>query len=352
MKPSDYYRQDTERQGYQQEPGQRAILDYLDSLQGQIQRGRSIFGRGWQRSPKGIYIHGGVGRGKTYLLNIFHQTAPPNSTLRMHFHSFVRDIHQRLQALPKSPNPVPIVARQIAKQARVLCLDELFVDDIADAMLLVGLFPALGEQGVSLVTTSNIEPDRLYENGLQRLHFLQAIDWLKEHTEVVSLDHATDFRHLENGQSQAAVFPMNTAGLEEYFIRHTETQRLHRDGNVWLQGRSVPFLMQSGNSGIMFDFHTLCATHRSVRDYLELAEHYKLVALRDVYMMGEQQDDVAKRFMHLVDALYDANVGIALSVEAPLEAIYQGRRLQHNFVRTLSRLYEMTRGENGLIARL
>lgn len=344
MTPSEYYREDIKRQGYHEDGGQLAILQWMDGLHRSLMLQRTLLGRLRARQDKGLYIHGGVGRGKTYLLDIFHQTAPPNSTLRMHFHSFMRDIHQRLQSLPKSPNPLPIVARQIAQQARVLCLDELFVDDIADAMLLVGLLPALGDEGVLLLTTSNSAPDKLYENGLQRLHFLQVIDWIKAHTEVICLDHDTDYRY-QDRHTLAGIYGVEDSSLEQDFIQRMGSQILHRDGQVWLQGRNVPFLIQAGQAGIMFDFHALCATARSVRDYLELAEFYRLVALKGVYMMGEQQDDVAKRFMHLVDALYDQGVALMLSAEAPLEALYQGRKLQQNFLRTLSRLHEMTHDE-------
>lgn len=345
MTPSEYYHKDTQHQGFKPEAGQLAILELMDQLHARLGQG-GLFSRFKRDKNKGLYIHGGVGRGKTYLLDIFHQTAPPNSSLRMHFHHFVRDIHQRLLALPKTPNPMPIIARQIASQARVLCLDELFVDDIADAMLLAGLLPALGEYGVSLICTSNLKPDQLYENGLQRLHFLQAIDWLKDKNVIIGLEHDTDFRY-QIGDTLNTVFANSDGSLEKFFLQRTGRQAIRREGMLWLQGREVPFLIQTNNS-IMFDFHSLCATTRSVRDYLELAEYYRLLAIKDVYMMGEQQDDVAKRFMHLVDTLYDHNIQLALSVEVPLEALYQGRRLQQNFTRTLSRLYEMTSGDNDI----
>ncbi|NEX21781.1 cell division protein ZapE [Thiorhodococcus mannitoliphagus] len=297
--------------------------------------------RGPSSPIPGVYLWGGVGRGKTYLMDWFVKDLELPGKRRVHFHHFMRDIHEVMSGLPKQPDPLEVVADRLRAEVRVLCLDEFLVTDITDAMLLHGLLRALFSRGMTLVTTANTPPSELYRNGLQRQSFLPAIDLLKQHTRVMELDGGTDYR-LRALTQEGVFFEAEHDGeqrLADYFERLTGGHRLP-DREIRVNGRSFP-VRGLGMDVIWLDFDTLCGTPRSAADYIELAKEYHSVLLSGVPELGPRQEAAARRFLHLVDELYDQRVKLVLSARAPLEALYLGGLQEFAHERLLSRLAEM-----------
>ena len=307
-------------------------------------------GRGWwtwlrerrRRPIRGLYLWGGPGRGKTYLVDSFFECLPFAHKRRVHFHHFMQEIHAQLRWLPKTPNPLRTIGRRMAQQAQVLCVDEFHVQDIADAMLLAGLFQAMFENGITLVATSNIAPDRLYLDGLQRDRFLSAIDLIKAHTEVLHLNTPIDFRcelldrsgtyHLQTGEPDGAILTGHLWRLAAATIDYGQTLMLNQ--------HRVPMVARADDLA-WFRFADLCEAPLWARDYLQIAETFHTLLVSDIPRMDEEKDDAAKRFMHLIDALYDHNVKLVATAQDIPENLYQGRYLQFAFQRTASRLVEM-----------
>ncbi len=296
------------------------------------------------RQVRGLYLHGGVGRGKTYLMDVFFESLPFEDKMRTHFHRFMQRVHAELALLKQQKNPLESVARRIAAEARVLCFDEFFVSDIADAMILGGLLTHLMEEGVTLVATSNIEPDRLYENGLQRERFLPAISLLKQFTEVVELEGGVDYRLRSLQQAQIYYSPLGDeadAELLRSFRSLAPDHAVVEEGAaVEVLGRQIMSIMSAGDV-IWFNFADLCGGPRSAYDYIELARLYHAILLSDVPQLGADKDDMARRFVSLVDELYDRNVKLIISADVPLLQLYAGSSLVFVFERTTSRLLEM-----------
>ncbi|MBD3610007.1 MAG: cell division protein ZapE [Gammaproteobacteria bacterium] len=348
MSPLDRYHCDLAN-GIQHDLAQAMAMEQLQSIFLSLQNNAPAKRRWWswfssrQPQTRGLYLWGGVGRGKTYLMDTFFESLPGNNKQRVHFHRFMKDIHERLKHLPKSPNPMPIIARQIARECHVLCLDEFFVDDVADAMLLVGLLPALFKQGVVLITTSNIAPDELYKNGLQRLRFLEAIEQLKNHTQVVELNSNIDYRM--QMLERSGVYHVVDSAEEGLTLLESQFNQLvpfheRLDGDVNINNRDISVRGMSSDI-IWLDFYSICETPRSSSDYVEIACMYHTVLIGVVPVMDEDKDDVAKRFMHLIDALYDHRVKLVLTAEDIPEGLYSGQRIKSAFERTISRLNEM-----------
>ncbi len=299
--------------------------------------------------PKGLYLWGGVGSGKTWLMDSFFNTLPFAEKQRIHFHAFMQDIHRQLKILPKSPDPLPIIAQQMAKKIRLLCIDEFQVQDITDAMLLSGLLKALLMQGVVLVITSNSAPDELYKNGLQRSSFLPAIKLIKAHTQVFELNHGTDYRTLVLEKEGCYHSPLNQYHkdmMAQHFIQISDHAPLQQQ-TIRVNKRIIKVIALNQASGrypqtvIWFDFEQLCNTARSSADYLLIARNYPCILLSDVYPMDEESDDIAQRFIHLIDALYDQHCTLVISAATEPDELYQGRQLKRTFLRTASRLKEM-----------
>jgi cell division protein ZapE len=288
----------------------------------------------------GLYLWGGVGRGKTYLMDWFAESLPLPGKRRLHFHHFMRDIHDAMARLPKQPDPLDRVAEQWREDVRVLCLDELAVTDIADAMILHRLLRAFLVRKITIVTTSNMRPRDLYPNGLQRALFLPAIDLLERHTRVFELDGGVDYRlrTLTSG-GVYRVTPDGEGGLAEYFNRLAGG---HVDPAVRfsVNGRSFP-VRRLGGDAIWFDFDALCATARCASDYIEIAREYHTVLLSGVPRLAPERDAAARRFVHLVDELYDQRVKLVIGATVPLQELYAGGLIQFPHERLLSRLIEM-----------
>ena len=353
MNPKQYYKAKIDSGEVQPDEYQAQVVDALQDLFERLLASshprpsgflaRLFKATGNEITPEtGLYIWGGVGRGKTWLVDIFYNQLPIEAKLRRHFHQFMRETHDSLDKLQGRPDPLDFLAGELASQIRVLCLDEFSVIDITDAMILAQLLKGLFARGVTLVTTSNTMPDDLYENGLQRANFLPAIDMLKLHTRVIKLDSAVDYRlrYLE----QATVYhtplgPEVEKRLEEEFKRLSPEQG-EEGGSVHIFGRDIP-IKRIADDVIWFDFMALCGPPRSQADYLELARCYHTVIISDVPILDASLDDATRRFLYLVDEFYDRGVKLILSAATTPDSLYQGKRLLFDFQRVVSRLQEM-----------
>jgi cell division protein ZapE len=290
----------------------------------------------------GLYVWGGVGRGKTFLMDLFFETLPLDSKRRAHFHRIMQDVHHRLGALGDIEDPLAAVARDMAAEARVLCFDEFFVSDIGDAMILGRLLQGLFEHGVTLIATSNSRPDDLYRDGLQRQRFLPAIDALHRHTRVIELAGDTDYRLQLLQQAGTYMTPDDEsarARLRELF-RESASSKVEHDRKLEINGRALK-TRRCAKGIAWFDFSELCDGPRSQADYIEIARWYPTIILSGVPQLDEFSENQARRFIALVDEFYDRHVKLILSAERPPDALYTGKRLRFEFERTISRLIEM-----------
>jgi cell division protein ZapE len=297
------------------------------------------------RKPKlvrGLYFWGGVGRGKTYIVDVFFECLPFKRKRRMHFHLFMQRIHAELKGTRDMPNPLGIIARKLATEFRVLCFDEFVVNDVADAVILGRLLEELFRQGVTLVATSNIEPDELYRGGLQRDLFLPAIALIKVHTEVFHLDGGKDYRLQFLDSAETYFTPPSDAAMKE--LRHNFDNIAPEAGTVGaeieINGRRIPAELHADGVA-WFDFAVLCGGPRSQEDYIELARCFHTIILSDVPVLDGARDDAARRLINLIDVMYDHNVNILVSAKDVPEGLYRGSRLSAEFRRTVSRLTEM-----------
>lgn len=292
----------------------------------------------------GIYLWGGVGRGKTYLMDLFYDCLPFERKLRTHFHRFMQRVHQDLVRHQGASNPLELIADRIAAEALVVCFDEFLVLDIADAMILSGLFEALFERQVVLVTTSNIHPDRLYENGRQRERFLSAIALIKDHTSVIELLPGTDYRLRNLRQATLYHCPVNDKTeallLQSFYALAPDKSEIHEREQIEILGRKLQTRF-CADDVVWFDFPQLCDGPRSAFDYVEIAKLYHAVLLADVPQFDADKDDQARRFVSLVDELYDRRVKLIIAAEVPIQALYTGNNLVFAFQRIRSRLVEM-----------
>ncbi|MDO9115808.1 MAG: cell division protein ZapE [Polaromonas sp.] len=295
--------------------------------------------------PRGVYMHGGVGRGKSFLMDCFYNAVPLKRKTRLHFHEFMREVHRELRDLQGTVNPLDELGKRIAKRYRLICFDEFHVADITDAMILHRLLAALFDNGVGFVTTSNFHPDDLYPNGLHRDRIFPAIALLKQNLEVISVDNGTDYRRRTLEQVRlyhTPLGPQADAEMEETFQRlaesHDESPVLH------IESRKIHARRKAGGV-VWFDFKTLCGGPRSQNDYLEIATQFHTVLLSNVPHMPVRMASEARRFTWLVDVLYDRRVKLIMSAEVPPEALYTEGPLAHEFPRTVSRLNEMQSAE-------
>lgn len=301
-----------------------------------------LLGKTEVRQVRGLYFWGGVGRGKTYLMDLFFESLPFEHKRRMHFHRFMRYVHREMRALQGEANPLKKIASQFADETRVLCFDEFFVSDITDAMILANLLEAMFERGITLVATSNVEPDRLYENGLQRSKFLPAIDLIKANATVLNVDGGVDYRlrALEAAEIYITPIDENTEAAMRARFASLSPDAGEENVTLEIEGRDIAAKM-AGDGVAWFGFSALCEGPRSQNDYIELAMLYSSVLVSDVPVFTTKREDAARRFISLVDEFYDHGVKLVLAAEAPILALYQGERLKFEFQRTESRLQEM-----------
>ena len=358
MTPLELYRKDLERDDFSYDPAQEMAVKHLqrlyDDLVGQWQanQNRSAFSKmlsGLNKSKskrpiQGIYFWGGVGRGKTYLVDTFYDALPFERKMRTHFHRFMQRVHQDLTRLVGEKNPLTIIADQIAEEAVVICFDEFFVVDIGDAMILGGLMQELFARGVTLVSTSNIIPDGLYENGLQRDRFIPAIKLLNEYTDVINVDSGVDYRLRTLEQAELYHFPLDDtaeASLQKSFDSLVpDVTHIEHNVSVEVLGRQIPAKAVCDDIA-WFEFEALCDGPRSQNDYIELGKLFHAVIISNVPKMGVANDDLGRRYINLIDEFYDRGVKVIMSADAPIPDIYTGGKLDFPFQRTTSRMLEM-----------
>ncbi|HUQ11190.1 MAG TPA: cell division protein ZapE [Steroidobacteraceae bacterium] len=293
-------------------------------------------------APRGVYLWGGVGRGKTWIMDLFYASLALAAKRRTHFYRFMQEVQADLKRLKGMQSPLDGVADKIAKKARVICFDELFVSDIADAMILAGLFQALLKRGVALVFTSNVKPRDLYKNGLQRDRFKPTIELIERHCEVVNVDGGVDYR-LRQLTAAPIYLPTSAADtqkrLEELFDDLSDDD-VESDGTISIHNRKIKVVRESENV-IWFDFAALCEGPRSPADYVSIASEYQSVIIANVPVFGMEADNAARRFISVIDEFYDRGVNVIVSAAAPPAELYKGEKLKFEFQRTASRLAEM-----------
>jgi len=295
--------------------------------------------------PRGVYMYGGVGRGKSFLMDCFFQAVPVVRKTRLHFHEFMREVHRELAEMQGTVNPLDALGVRIAKRYRLICFDEFHVADITDAMILHRLLDALFDNGVGFVTTSNFRPDDLYPNGLHRDRILPAIALLNDRLEVINIDNGVDYRRRTMEQVKlyhTPLGPQADAEMDEAFTRLAASH--DEDPLLTIEHREIRARRKAGGV-IWFDFKTLCGGPRSQNDYLEIATQFHTVLLSDVPRMSARNASEARRFTWLVDVLYDRRVKLILSAQVPPEELYTEGALAHEFPRTVSRLNEMQSAE-------
>lgn len=354
MTPKQKYQYDIEHSGFQHDPAQQYAVEKLDQLYHQFleyvstpPEKPSLFSKLLGRKaqviiPKGLYFWGGVGRGKTYLMDLFFDALPYEKKSRMHFHRFMQKVHSELSSLKDVSDPLQIVADRFKQQADIICFDEFFVSDITDAMILGTLFEALFERGIVLVATSNIPPKDLYRNGLQRARFLPAIKLIDQQCIEVNIDSGIDYRMRTLEQAEIYHFPLDEkaqANLDHYYLQLSRDE-CRETQLVEINNRKIE--VKGVCDGVLYaSFSQLCESSRSQSDYIEMSRLYHTVLLSEVKQMGRNRDDAARRFIALVDEFYERNVTLIISAEVPLESLYSGGQLEFEFQRCQSRLIEM-----------
>ena len=295
--------------------------------------------------PRGVYMYGGVGRGKSFLMDCFYNAVPLRRKTRLHFHEFMREVHRELAELQGTVNPLDELGRRMSQRYRLVCFDEFHVADVTDAMILHRVLDAMRKYGIGMVTTSNFQPDGLYPDGLHRDRILPAIALLKQTMDVVNVDNGTDYRRRTLEQVKlyhCPLGPQTEAEMEQAFSRLAEAH--DEDPVLHIEQREIRALRRAGGV-VWFDFRTLCGGPRSQNDYLELATQFHTVLLSNVPHMPVKLASEARRFTWLVDVLYDRRVKLILSAEVPPEELYTEGPLAHEFPRTVSRLNEMQSAE-------
>lgn len=361
MTPTMRYQQALADGNYQPDDVQKLAVERLDKIYQQLINAATLtsqekpsslkqrFSRFLGKTPaapvapvQGLYMWGGVGRGKTWLMDMFYESLPGTRKLRLHFHRFMKKVQEDLMALQGQENPLDIIADEFKKQTDVLCFDEFFVSDITDAMILGTLLEGLFARGITLVATSNIIPDNLYRNGLQRARFLPAIEQINKYCDVMNVDAGIDYRLRTLTQAHLFLSPINAQNrqhLDEVFVKLAGKQ-----------GESQPVLevnhrkmqaIRAAEGVLAIAFKVLCEEPRSQNDYIYLSNCYHTVLLYDVPVMGTKDENPARRFLALIDEFYERKVKLVINAEVPMESLYQGQLLAFEYQRCLSRLQEM-----------
>ena len=345
------YQAELAARGYESDPAQLRAVDALERCASEWADYKEQRSNGFKKlihhpdTPRGVYMYGGVGRGKSFLMDCFYNAVPIKRKTRLHFHEFMREVHRELRDLAGTVNPLDELGKRIAKRYKLICFDEFHVAEITDALILYRLLTALFDSGVGFVTTSNFKPDDLYPGGMHRDRILPAIALLNAHLDVLSVDNGTDYRRRTLEQVNLYHTPLGEKADDEMldaFNRLAES----KDESPVLQIESRQIYARRKAGGLVwFDFKTLCGGPRSQNDYLEIATQFHTVLLSNVPVMPPRMASEARRFTWLIDVLYDRRVKLILSAESPAEALYTGGPLAHEFPRTVSRLKEMQSAE-------
>ncbi len=345
------YEAELAARGYTADPAQLRAVDALDRCArewAQYKEKRSnalkkLINR--PAIPRGVYMYGGVGRGKSFLMDCFFNAVPLRRKTRLHFHEFMREVHRELADMQGTVNPLTVLGQRIAQRYRLICFDEFHVADITDAMILHRLLESLFDNGVGLVTTSNFKPDELYPNGLHRDRILPAIKLLNEKLEVLNVDNGTDYRRRTLEHVKLYHTPLGPQADAEMDAAFTELAEAHdEDPVLHIEKREIHARRKAGGV-VWFNFKALCGGPRSMNDYLEIASQFHTVMLSDVPHMPVNMASEARRFTWLVDVLYDRRVKLVMSAAVPPEPLYTEGPLSHEFPRTVSRLNEMQSAE-------
>ncbi|TFW28570.1 cell division protein ZapE [Massilia horti] len=357
MNVQEYYQHALTERGFKSDPAQQRAVDRLQQAYDEWVAYKAKRSTSFKRLinrpdvPRGVYMWGGVGRGKSFLMDSFYSVVPVVRKTRLHFHEFMRAVHRQLDELKGMEDPLIEVARRIAKKYRLICFDEFHVNDVADAMIMYNLLSHLFANGVSFVMTSNYEPDKLYPDGLHRDRMLPTIALLKNKLDVINVDAGIDYRHRTLEQVQAYYMPLNAASdaaLRSAYASIADTA--DEDPRVHIEEREIRALRRAGGV-IWFDFATLCGGPRSQNDYLELASRFHTVILSGVPAMSAAQSSEARRFTWLVDVFYDHKVKLIMSAEVEPDQLYTKGMLANEFHRTVSRIIEMQSREYMLAER-
>ena len=356
LTPLQKYQQDLTRYDFQYDEAQENAVKHLqrlfDDLQNKplpvtgfkkvLNRWKRVVGKQQQHKVRGLYFWGGVGRGKTYLVDTFYDCLPFENKMRVHFHRFMHRVHEEMKTLAGQSDPLKIIAKRFADEACIICFDEFFVSDITDAMILGTLFEELFAHNVALVATSNIIPDELYRNGLQRARFLPAIKLINENCEVVNVDSGVDYRLRTLEQAEIYHFPLDekaSSNLTQYF-QQLSVEPGEKGRVIEINHRDLKTVEES-DGVVHFEYSELCESARSQADYMELSKLYHTVLMANVTQMNVDCDDAARRFIALVDEFYERKVKLIISAEVAMEDLYSHGGLAFEFKRCLSRLQEM-----------
>ncbi|MFH4557942.1 cell division protein ZapE [Vibrio diabolicus] len=355
MTPLQQYQKDIAEHGFQRDEAQyqavvaldklyHAIVEFQSAPVPQLSKWQKLMGKkiDMPEPPKGLYFWGGVGRGKTYLMDAFFDALPTQRKMRVHFHRFMYRVHDELKLLGDVENPLAKVANKFKEEADVVCFDEFFVSDITDAMILATLLQEMFKRQMILVATSNIEPQNLYRNGLQRARFLPAIDMILARCDVLNVDSGVDYRLRTLEQAEIYHYPLDeqaNINLNKYYQQLTGERQIVAH-QIEVNHRQLE-VIEASDGVLHASFAQLCQTARSQNDYIELSRIYHTVLLADVQQMNRKIDDAARRFIALVDEFYERNVKLIISAEVPMEDLYTEGQLEFEFKRCLSRLTEM-----------
>ncbi|MBT4838816.1 MAG: cell division protein ZapE [Methylococcales bacterium] len=349
MTPEQRYLHDINQQGFISDPKQLQIVQNMQSLYDCVSNSSTI-PQNWFsqlfnkqcRTTKGLYLYGGVGRGKTYLIDLLYHSLPTDKKCRVHFHQFMQTIHQKLEQQAKVADPLVEIAKQIAADNSIIFLDEFHVLDITDAMILAGLLEALFKHQILLVTTSNSHPNDLYKNGLQRDRFLPAIDLINQNTHIMTLDGEIDYRrHLTQLNHCYPIHQESEIIMKNHFKSFVNRKTIYQNSSIEIQKRII-LTKAVDQDCVWFDFKQICGTARSPGDYIELAQKFTTFFISNIPVLYETEDDEVQRFIRLIDILHDHHTLLFISAAGKPEELYRGKRLEFAFKRTASRLHEMS----------
>jgi cell division protein ZapE len=348
VKVTEFYKQELAKRGYGSDSAQQAAIDRLQKCQDdwlaykEVRSGKLSKLMRFPELPRGVYMWGGVGRGKSFLMDCFYEAAPVEKKTRLHFHEFMREVHRELQELRGRADPLDELGKRIAKRYRLICFDEFHVSDVADAMMLYKLLDALFKNRVQFVMTSNYRPDLLYPDGLHRDRILPAIALLQDKLDIMNVDAGIDYRKKVMEQVKAYHTPLNEATLKEITTTFDQLAEAHdeQDPTLHIENRDIKAIRRAGGI-VWFDFKTLCGGPRSQNDYLEIANLFHTVILSDVPYMPPRMASEARRFTWLIDVFYDHKVKLIISAEVEADQLYTEGQMANEFHRTVSRIIEM-----------
>ena len=348
MKVTEFYKQELVKRGYGSDAAQQAAIDRLQVCQNEwlsykeVRSGKLAKMVRFPDLPRGVYMWGGVGRGKSFLMDCFYEASPVEKKTRLHFHEFMREVHRELQELRGKADPLEILGKNIAKKYRLICFDEFHVSDVADAMILYKLLDSLFKNRVQFVMTSNYRPDLLYPDGLHRDRILPAIALLQEKLDIMNVDAGIDYRQKAMEQVQAYYTPLGseTAATMDAVFNTVAEAHDEEDPTLHIEAREIKAIRRAGGVA-WFNFKTLCGGPRSQNDYLEISNLFHTVLLSEVPYMPPKMASEARRFTWLIDVFYDHKVKLIISAEVEAEKLYTEGPMANEFHRTVSRIVEM-----------